>query len=57
MQASQARTPSGPIVISILAGSMEFTSHPPPKLALISSCVTRRGPVSPGCSSLKQSTK
>jgi hypothetical protein len=57
MHASQARTPSEPIVVSISASSMESTRHPSAKLALISSYATRRGAESPGCSSLKQSMK
>jgi hypothetical protein len=46
--ASQARAPSGSMVMSIVAGSIESTCHPSSKLALISSWVIRRGPQSPG---------
>jgi len=48
MRASQARIPSGPILLWSLAGSIESICHPLSKLALISSRVIRRGPKAPG---------
>ena len=57
MIASQARAPSGSIVISIWVGSIDWILHPSVKLDWISALLTRRGPQSPGCRSLKQSMK
>ncbi len=51
---SQANTPARSNVTSMVAGSMDSTRQPPAKLARISSWLTRRGPKSPGCRSLKQ---
>ena len=55
MTASQASAWCGSIVMSILAGWMESTVHPPAKLPRISSGRMRRGPHSPAWRSLKQS--
>src|SRR5512132_18435 len=53
MVASQAWTE--PPMVSMVAGSMASTRHPPAKAALSSSRVTRRGPRRPGWRSLKHS--
>src|SRR5919112_3891008 len=54
---SQARMPSGSVVMSIVLGSIESIRHPSVNEAVISSRVTRCGPQSPGCWSLKHSMK
>ena len=57
MAAIQLRAPSGSIVISSLEASIDSMSHPSAKLDSISALLTRRGPQSPGCRSLKHSMK
>jgi hypothetical protein len=56
-EASQARAPSGLMVISSTVSSMESTRQPSAKLWRSSSWRTRLGPQSPRCLSLKQSMK
>jgi len=51
----QARAPAGSQVRSMTADSMDSILHPVENATRISSCVTRRGPQSPGWRSLKQS--
>ena len=53
--ASQACAPSGLMVMSSTASSTESTRHPSAKLSRSSRRLTRLGPQSPGCLSLKQS--
>jgi hypothetical protein len=48
MAARHARAPFGSMLMSILASSIASMRHPSVKFAVISSCVTRRGPQSPG---------
>lgn len=51
----QAKAPAGSQVRSMTVDSMDSMLHPEENATRISSCVTRRGPQSPGWRSLKQS--
>jgi len=54
---SQARTPAGSIVISMVAGSSESIRQPSVKAARSCSPVSRCGPMVPGWRSLKHSMR
>ena len=53
IELSQACAPSGSMVMSMVAASIDSMRQPAEKLALISFRLTRRGPHSPGWRSLK----